>query len=57
MIALGTSALVAILLQDGYKFSVPDYGDTFAYALAGERGVALLFKGTDFGQTDITSAV
>lgn len=31
-------------------------GDTFAYALARERGVPLLFKGDDFSQTDIEDA-
>jgi len=31
-------------------------GDCFAYALARESGEALLFKGNDFGRTDVTSA-
>ena len=31
-------------------------GDIFAYALARERGVPLLFKGDDFSQTDIEDA-
>ena len=30
-----------------------NYGDCFAYALAQETGEPLLFKGNDFGQTDI----
>ena len=30
-----------------------NYGDCFAYALAAETGEPLLFKGNDFGQTDI----
>lgn len=30
-----------------------NFGDCFAYALAKETGRPLLFKGTDFGQTDI----
>jgi len=34
-----------------------NYGDCFAYALAKERGEPLLFKGDDFGKTDITSAL
>lgn len=34
-----------------------NYGDCFAYALAKERGEALLFKGQDFPQTDIASAL
>ena len=28
-------------------------GDCFAYAVASVAGVALLFKGTDFGETDV----
>ena len=34
-----------------------NYGDCFAYALAKQRGRALLFKGNDFSHTDIASAV
>ncbi len=34
-----------------------NYGDTFAYALAQVRGEPLLFKGDDFGQTDIASVL
>ena len=30
-----------------------NFGDCFAYALARETGEPLLFKGNDFGQTDI----
>ena len=30
-----------------------NFGDCFAYALAKDKGEALLFKGTDFGQTDV----
>ncbi|HEX5078960.1 MAG TPA: type II toxin-antitoxin system VapC family toxin [Geminicoccaceae bacterium] len=30
-----------------------NFGDCFAYALAKARGEPLLFKGDDFGQTDI----
>jgi ribonuclease VapC len=32
-------------------------GDCFSYALARALGAPLLFKGRDFGQTDITSAL
>ena len=32
-------------------------GDCFAYALAKATGEALLYKGTDFGQTDVASAL
>ena len=34
-----------------------NFGDCMAYALARETGEELLFKGTDFGQTDITAAL
>jgi ribonuclease VapC len=30
-----------------------NYGDCFSYALAISRGVQLLFKGDDFGHTDV----
>jgi ribonuclease VapC len=33
-----------------------NFGDCFAYALAKSTGEALLFKGNDFGYTDITPA-
>jgi len=33
-----------------------NFGDCMAYALARESGEELLFKGTDFGQTDIAVA-
>lgn len=31
-------------------------GDCFAYALAEERGIPLLFVGEDFGRTDLSAA-
>lgn len=34
-----------------------NFGDCFAYALAKQTGEPLLFKGEDFSQTDIVSAV
>jgi ribonuclease VapC len=34
-----------------------NYGDCFAYALAASRNIPLLYKGNDFGQTDIVSAL
>ncbi len=34
-----------------------NFGDCFAYALAKSTGEALLFKGDDFGHTDITPAL
>jgi ribonuclease VapC len=33
-----------------------NFGDCFAYALARDRGEALLYKGTDFAHTDVRSA-
>jgi ribonuclease VapC len=37
--------------------AVLNYGDLFAYALAKSRDLPLLYKGTDFAQTDIRSAL
>lgn len=34
-----------------------NYGDCFAYALAKVTGLPLLFKGTDFSHTDLSSAL
>jgi ribonuclease VapC len=34
-----------------------NFGDCFSYALAKARGEPLLFKGEDFGHTDITTAL
>jgi ribonuclease VapC len=34
-----------------------NFGDCFAYALAKVTGEPLLFKGDDFRQTDIASAI
>lgn len=34
-----------------------NFGDCFAYALAKDRGEPLLFKGDDFGHTDIESVL
>jgi len=34
-----------------------NFGDCFTYALAKATGEPLLYKGTDFGQTDVTSAI
>ena len=34
-----------------------NFGDLFSYALAKTRGLPLLFKGDDFGHTDIEAAV
>lgn len=40
----------------GHKAAL-NFGDCFAYALAKETGEPLLFKGNDFSQTDIVSAL
>ncbi len=34
-----------------------NFGDCFAYALAKQRGLPLLFRGQDFAQTDIDAAL
>jgi len=34
-----------------------NFGDCFAYALAKETGEPLLFKGSDFGHTDVKKAL
>jgi ribonuclease VapC len=34
-----------------------NFGDCFAYALARVLGESLLFKGKDFSQTDVPSAL
>ena len=34
-----------------------NYGDCFAYALAKDKDMPLLYKGSDFGHTDIVSAL
>jgi len=34
-----------------------NFGDCFAYALATERAEPLLYKGDDFGHTDVRSAI
>ena len=33
-----------------------NYGDCFSYALAREKAIPLLFKGGDFGHTDVEPA-
>jgi ribonuclease VapC len=34
-----------------------NFGDCFSYALAKDRGQKLLFKGDDFGRTDVATAL
>lgn len=72
MMTVDTSALMAVLMDEtqmraavrayerfgkGRHAASLNFGDTFAYALAATRQVALLFKGDDFVQTDIVLAV
>jgi ribonuclease VapC len=58
------TAELAAVAQDGWrrygKGRHPaglNLGDCFAYALAKSRGEPLLFKGTDFAQTDVKAAL
>jgi ribonuclease VapC len=50
------SAFVAFGKGSGHPASL-NYGDVFAYALAKVRNLPLLFKGSDFAETDIEPAV
>ena len=44
----------ARLAVEGYlRFASLNFGDAFAYALAREKGIPLLFKGEDFAKTDV----
>ncbi len=46
----------AVLARDAYiHFSTLNFGDAFAYALAKDKNVPLLFKSNDFDKTDITA--
>lgn len=49
-------AFLAFGKGSGHPASL-NFGDVFSYALAKVRDVALLYKGDDFAQTDIRSAV
>jgi len=48
-------AMIASAAYD--RYSVLNFGDCFAYALAKERDLPLLYKGDDFGRTDIAAAM
>jgi hypothetical protein len=50
-----TSALVAIL-GSGHPARL-NFGDCLSYALASVSGQPLLYKGDDFGHTDVVSAI
>lgn len=49
------SAFVAFGRGSGHPANL-NFGDVFSYALAKVRGLALLYKGNDFAQTDVMSA-
>lgn len=49
------AAFVAFGKGSGHP-AVLNFGDVFSYALAKVRGLPLLYKGTDFSETDIVSA-
>lgn len=50
------AAFVAYGKSSGHSAAL-NFGDVFSYALAKVRGLPLLFKGDDFSQTDIASAI
>jgi ribonuclease VapC len=50
------AAFVAYGKGSGHSAAL-NFGDVFSYALAKVRGLPLLFKGEDFAQTDIVSAI
>lgn len=50
------SAFVAFGKGSGHPASL-NFGDVFSYALAKVRGLPLLFKGADFSETDLVSAL
>lgn len=57
--ALETDAAYAAFVAFGKGSGHPaalNFGDLFSYALAKVRSLPLLYKGDDFGQTDIVSA-
>lgn len=60
MPATGQTANVAVEAQKrfGKRTSAKlNLGDCFAYALAREQNAPLLYKGDDFGRTDVVSAL
>jgi ribonuclease VapC len=50
------AAFVAYGKGSGHPAAL-NFGDVFSYALAKVRGLPLLYKGDDFAQTDIASAM
>ncbi len=55
-LAAAFNAFIAFGKGSGHPAAL-NYGDLFSYALAKVRNLPLLFKGGDFGETDIRSAV
>ena len=57
-VELGPAALEAYLrFSKGFHPARLNLGDCFAYALARELDMPLLYKGDDFAKTDIRSAI
>ena len=50
------TAFVAFGKGSGHAAAL-NFGDVFSYALAKVRGLPLLYKGIDFSETDIASAI
>ena len=50
------AAFVAYGKGSGHPAAL-NFGDVFSYALAKIRGLPLLYKGDDFGHTDVASAL
>lgn len=50
------AAFVAFGKGSGHPAAL-NFGDVFSYALAKVRGLPLLYKGDDFAQTDVLSAL
>jgi ribonuclease VapC len=50
------AAFVAFGKGSGHPAAL-NFGDVFSYALAKVRGLPLLYKGDDFAQTDVASAM
>jgi ribonuclease VapC len=56
----GETARIAVEAETRFGKRTParlNLGDCFAYALAKERNLPLLYKGDDFSQTDLTPAL
>jgi ribonuclease VapC len=54
--AAAYAAFVAYGKGSGHAAGL-NFGDVFSYALAKVRGLPLLFKGNDFSETDLASAL